>query len=124
MKTDWDVCMAYRRGQPQPYVEQWEQPLRWWMVAKAYELWCDMSFPIMKHIERWHRNLFEARYEARGEDYIYIPLTNRQDIRWDDLYNKGRVNLAVFHISLDDYNKYVGERSAWKEEPAAAEATA
>jgi hypothetical protein len=87
---------AYRRSGVFPYVEIWEQPSWRLAIAKLYHFWENKSWPLMKRLEKFHTKWFE-------KDDFFIPLSNRQDIRCDDLMHKGRNTLAIVYVTDEQY---------------------
>ena len=80
------------------YVELWEQPFLSLMVAHMYHhVWEKISW-------RFFRLLEKLPLPGKDDDF-YIPLTNRQDIRCDDLAHKKRKSLALIYITEEQYNK-------------------
>lgn len=96
----------YSRTKVSPYVDIWEQPLWRRLVALAYHHWWERhTWRIMKRFEKVHEALV-------GNDHdFFIPLSNRQDIRCDDLVQKGRKTLARVHITKEQYDMITRKRS-------------
>lgn len=102
---------AHRRDEVIPFVDIWEQPVMCWLVSQAYHrVWQKISRPTVRWLGKWHQKIYEDR------DDLYIPLTNRQDIRCDRLVHKRRTNLAIIYITQDQYNIITG-KVAPKQEP-------
>lgn len=94
---------AHRRTEVIPYVEIWKQSTFWWIVSQAYHfMWEKPSAPIMEHVSRWHKKIFEKTDE-------YIPLSNRQDIRCYRLRQKKRDLLAVIYITQEQHDIITGK---------------
>lgn len=94
--------VASRRTDEIPYVEIWEQPAFWRVVALAYHLWEKLTEPIMRYVSRWHRSVFQKSVE-------YTPLLNRRDIRCHRLSRKSRDMLAIIYITREQYNIITGK---------------
>jgi hypothetical protein len=93
-----------RRNEPGT-IEYWvtftQQPLWNAFVAKVYH-WYDMrmyKIPGVRLIERF------GVWLHRKNDEIYIPWTNKQDLRCDDLRSKNLKRIASIQIDKDTYQK-------------------
>jgi hypothetical protein len=82
------------------FVSLWDQPPFNLLVALMYHrIWEKISWRGFRIVEPLHQAIFEK------DDDFYIPLTNRQDLRCDDLQHKGRKTLALIYITEEQYNK-------------------
>ena len=98
------VGTVYRRTDTIPYIEFWQQPFLHWLLAHLYGFWERMSWRAMKPVEKLHRRWFE------DDNEFYIPLTNRQDIRCDDLIRRSRITLAIIYITQDQHDIVTGKK--------------
>jgi hypothetical protein len=96
----------YGRESIRPYVEMWEQPLSRWLIAHLYHLWEQRTWKLLRKIEPLHETFFN-----RNDDEIFIPLTNRQDLRCADLHERGKKHLIMLHITEEQYNTITGKNN-------------
>ena len=94
---------AYGRTSVAPYVEIWEQPLLSWLIAHAYGFWERHTWKLLRRMEKPHEKIFN-----RNDDDLYLPLTNRQDIRCDDLMHHKRKTLIILYLNTEQYGIVTG----------------
>jgi hypothetical protein len=99
MKRGFDVSTLYHcRSDKRTYsLALWEQPLRRWLVAKAYH-WYDMRIykvPGFKLLERF------LIWLHRNDPMIYLPLSAEQDCRCYFLGEKEKVVLALIEVNKE-----------------------
>lgn len=93
----------YGRDDIKPCVEIWEQPLKWWLIARFYHyVWEKRTWKLLRKIEPWHESNF-----GQNDDF-YIPLTNRQDLRCADLRDRKKKHLAYIMITNEEYDRITG----------------
>lgn len=79
----------YGKYYVRPYKRTYTQPLHNFLVSRLYHrIWERCTWRIYRYLE----NLRERFSKPRG---LWIPYTNRQDIRCDHLHRKGQIELSM-----------------------------
>lgn len=107
MKYGWTRYTRYSIREPKEGygIWLWKQPMWRWWISQVYH-WYDSHIykvPGFKKFERWLWNRYDNRND-NDADFLYIPLSCRQDIRCDQLGHKRRTFLAQIELTKEQFD--------------------
>jgi len=111
MKYGWTRHTVYHLNREQHErrtsyaIELWKQPLHRWLIAKFYHWysWKIHKVPGFKKLEKWLWKRYEDHHDG-DELFLYIPISNRQDLRCYDLCHKRQTVLARLELTKEDFD--------------------
>lgn len=108
-RRGFSVSTCYHR-EPWPktyHVELWYQPFWIWLAGTVYH-WYDMrvcKVPGFRKFEEALERYHHWRHPGDGDNWLYLPLSIRQDIRCSQWARKKRVVVAKFEVDSETYER-------------------
>jgi hypothetical protein len=106
MKYGWIRYTRYGIHEPRVGygITLWKQPLSRWLLARAYHWYSMRIYKVsgFKKLEKWLWKWYDQRHDG-DVDFIYVPISNRQDLRCHYLHENRRQVLVTLDLTKEQY---------------------